>query len=168
MIHTAEKKTITQRDRIGGVTVGHIACKRSGFVYYVLQEGDSVTGTVASLQYQVSRIPDVGLEIPIQMTFTHSSKPIIGKMKLYVEFHLMKMEQEFCLENDEENPDDDETKDIIFYDDGDEELIQGGGISGKAGTSTGPVVIVIDDEQQINAESEDKFEKVCKGRSMKP
>lgn len=167
MIHTAEKKTITQRDRIGGVTVGHIACKRSGFVYYVLQEGDSVTGTVASLQYQVSRIPDVGLEIPIQMTFTHSSKPIIGKMKLYVEFHLMKMEQEFCLENDEENPDD-ETKDIIFYDDGDEELIQGGGISGEAGTSTGPVVIVIDDEQQINAESEDKFEKVCKGRSMKP
>ena len=62
------------------------------------------------------------------------------------------MDQVFRLDI-EENPDHDETEGIILHGDGDEELIQGeGGGSGEAGTSTGPVVIVID--EQIVAESE--------------
>ena len=44
-----------------------------------MQEGGSVTGTVASIQYRVSTIPEKGLEIPIQMTFSHTSKPIMEK-----------------------------------------------------------------------------------------
>ena len=73
----------------------------------------------------MSPIPEWELEIPIQMTFSHTSKVIVEKVKLFVESQLVKMDQVFRLECDEENPDDDETKDIIFDDDGDEELIQG-------------------------------------------
>ena len=72
------------------------------------------------------------------------------------------MDQVFCLE-DEENPEE-ETKDINL-DDGDEGLMQGGGNSGEAWTSTKPVV-VIDDEQAVGKVKR-KFEKKCKGRSMK-
>ena len=84
-------KNITQRNKIGAVTVGHIPGKLSPFVYYFMQEKGSVAGTVASIQYRVSPIPEGGLEIPIQMTFSHTSKPILEKMKLIVEsqvFHL--------------------------------------------------------------------------------
>ena len=65
------------------------------------------------------------------------------------------MDEVFRLEDDEENPDGNETEDIILDDDGDEELKQVAGNSGEAGTSMGPVVIVIDNEQQIVAESEE-------------
>ena len=85
------KITITQRDRIGAVTVGHIPGKLSWFVYYFMQEVGSVAGKVASIQYRGSPIPEGGLEIPIQMTFSHTSKPTLEKMKLIVEsqvFHL--------------------------------------------------------------------------------
>ena len=53
----------------------------------------------------------------------------------------------FCLEDDEENPDDDETGGIILDDGGDDKLIHGRGNSGKAVTSMGPIIIVIDNEQ---------------------
>ena len=97
----------------------------------------------------------MGLEIQIQMTFSNTSKPIVEKTNLFVEFQLVKMDEVFRLEDDEENPDDNETEDIILDDDGDEELKQVAGNSGEAGTSMGPVVIVIDNEQQIVAESEE-------------
>ena len=77
------KITITRRDRIGAATVGHIPRKLSWFVYYFLQVGGSVTSTVASIQYRLSPIPEGGLEIPIQMTLSHSSKPLMEKMKLF-------------------------------------------------------------------------------------
>ena len=79
------KITITQRDKIGAVTVGHIPRELSRFVNYFLQEGGSVTSTVASIQYRVSPLPEWGLEITIQMTFSHTSKRIVEKMKLFVE-----------------------------------------------------------------------------------
>ena len=72
-------------------------------------------------------------------------------MKLFVKSQLVKMDQVFRLEDAEENPDDDKTKDIILDDHGDEELI-GKGNSGEAATSTGPVVIVIENKQHIVAE----------------
>ena len=78
------KITITWRDRIGAVTVGHIPCELLQFVYYFLQEGGSITGTVASIQYRVSPIPEEGLEIPNEVAFSHTSKPILEKMKLFV------------------------------------------------------------------------------------
>ena len=161
------KMTVTWRDRINAITVGHTPRELSQFVYYFLQEGGSVKGTAASIQYRVSPTTEVGLEIPIQMTFSHTSKPIVEKMKLVVESQLVKMDQMFSLEDDEENPDDDDkTKDGQGDDDGedgdgddgDEGLIQGGGNSGEAGTSMGPVAIVIDGEQQIVAESEQEIQ----------
>ena len=77
------KITITRRDRIGAVTVGHIPRELSWFVDYFLQVGGSVTTTVASIQYRLSPIPEGGLEIPIQMVFSHTSKPLMEKMKLF-------------------------------------------------------------------------------------
>ena len=102
------KITVTRRDRIDAVTVGHTPRELSWFVYYCF--------TVANIQYRVSPIPEGGgggggwgwLEIPIQMTFSHTSKPIVEKMKLLVKSQLVKTDQVFCLEDDEENPDDDE------------------------------------------------------------
>ena len=49
-------------------------------------------GTVASIQYRVSSIPVRRLEIPIQITFSHTSKPIVEKMKLFVESQFVKMD----------------------------------------------------------------------------
>ena len=72
----------------------------------------------------------MGLEIQIQMTFSNTSKPIVEKTNLFVEFQLVKMDEVFRLEDDEENPDDNETEDIILDDDGDEELKQ---VAGKWG-----------------------------------
>ena len=146
------KITITQQDRIGVVIVDHIPCKLLQSVYHFLQEGGFVTGTSASIQYQVSPIREGELEIPIQMTFSDTSKLVVEKIKLFVKFQSVKIDQVFRLEVDEENPDDVETKDIILDDDGDEELIQGTGNSGEGGTSKGPAIIVIDDEQQIVAD----------------
>ena len=68
------------------------------------------------------------------MLYSAQGTPIVEKMKLFVESQLVKMNQEFCLKDDEENPEDDKTKDIILDDDGDEELILSGGNSDEAGT----------------------------------
>ena len=148
------KITMTQRERIGLVTVGHIPREllRSVYLPKVVLLQVLLLVSVSSVTYARRR-----LEIPIQMTFSHTSKPIVERMKVFVESYLVKMDQVFRLDDDEENPDDDETKDIILDDDGDKELIQGGGNSGEAGTSTGPVVIVIDDEQQIVSENEEEI-----------
>ena len=77
-------------------------------------------------------------------------------MKLFVESQLVKLDQVFRIEDDEQNPDDDETKDVLDND-CDEELIQGGGNSGEVGTSTELIVIAIDNEQQLVAESEEEI-----------
>ena len=104
----------------------------------------------------MSPIPEGELEIPIQMTFRHTSKAVVEKMKLFVESQLVKLDQVFRIEDDEQNPDDDETKDVLDND-GDKELIQGGGNSGEVGTSTELIVIAIDNEQQLVAESEEEI-----------
>ena len=109
----------TRRDRVGVVTVGHIPRELSWFVYYFLQVGGSVKNTVTSIQYWLSPIPEGGLEIPIQMTFSYTSKPLLQKMKLFAKSQLVKMDQFFRLEDDQENLDDDETEDIILDIDGD-------------------------------------------------
>ena len=61
------------------MTVGHIPRKLSWFVYYFLQEGDSVIDTDASIQYRVSSILEGGLGITIQMISSHTSIPIVEK-----------------------------------------------------------------------------------------
>ena len=53
------------------VTFGHVPREVSRHVFYFITgEGGSVKGKVESLTYQPSPIPQGGLEIPIQMTFT--------------------------------------------------------------------------------------------------
>ena len=49
------------------------------------------------------------------MTFTHSSKPIIGKTRTFIETQISKMEQIFKFEDDGE--DDDEIEDILVEND---------------------------------------------------
>ena len=56
------------------------------------------------------------LEEPIQMTFSHSSKAIIGKMKALVENQASKMKEIFRMEEEEEIEDEED----IVLDDGEE------------------------------------------------
>lgn len=118
------KITIVRIDRIGPVTVGHIPRELSRFVHYFLHEGGVVTGIVASTEHRVSPIPEGGLEIPIQMTFSHKSKRIANKMKTFVDNQIVKMAETFRMDdeenNDEEN-DGDEVEDVIMHDDGETE-----------------------------------------------
>ena len=102
------KICIRRPDRIGPVTVGHIPRELSRYVFYFLHEGGSVTGTVSNVHYRQSPIPEGGLEIPIQMTFSHSSKPIIEKMKEFAERQTLKMEETFQMEEENNDTDDDE------------------------------------------------------------
>ena len=73
-----------------------------------------MVGTVASIQYRPSLILVEGLEIPIHMsmTFSHSSKPIIDKMKEYIEKQTSRMEQIFTLQDEDDN-EFDEIEDIV-------------------------------------------------------
>ena len=143
------KISIRKPDRIGPVTVGHIPRELSRYVFYFLHEGGLVTGTVSSVHYRQSPIPEGGLEIPIQMTFSHSSKPIVEKMKAFAETQLVKMEETFRMEVDE-NTDDEE---IIL--EGEEEIYQNTppptmvvDIDPKTppAASKQPMIIVIDDD----------------------
>ena len=73
--------TIKRVDRIGPVTVGHVPRELSRFIFYFIQEGGSVTGTVASTTPRISPIPEGGLEVPISMHFTHENTAISSKWK---------------------------------------------------------------------------------------
>ena len=75
---------IIWRGWVGVVTVDHIPYKLLQFVYYFLQEGSSATVTVVSIQYWMSPLPKMGLELSIQMTFSHTSKHIAEKMNVLV------------------------------------------------------------------------------------
>ena len=61
---------------MGPVTVGHVPRELSRFISYFIQEGGSVTGTVANPKPKISPIPEGGLEVPILMHFTHENKVI--------------------------------------------------------------------------------------------
>ena len=69
--------TIKRVDRIGPVTVRHHPKELSRFIFYFIQEGGSVTGTVASTTRRISPIPEGWLEVPILMHFTHENKAIL-------------------------------------------------------------------------------------------
>ena len=76
--------TIKRVDRIGPVAVGHVPGELPRFIFYFIQEGGSVTGTVASTTPRISPIPEGGLEAPILMHFTHENKVISSKMEILV------------------------------------------------------------------------------------
>ena len=65
--------TMKRVDRIKPVAVGHVPRELSRFIFYFIQEGDLVTGTVASTMPTISPIPKGGLEVPILMHFTHEN-----------------------------------------------------------------------------------------------
>ena len=52
--------TIKRVARIGSVTVGHAPEELSRFIFYFIQEGGSVTVTVASIMPRISLIPKGG------------------------------------------------------------------------------------------------------------
>ena len=90
--------TIKRVDRIGPVTVGHVPRELSRFIFYFIQEGGSVTGTVASTTPRISPIPEGGLEVPILMHFTHENKAISSKMEILGRKHVEKMKKNFDVE----------------------------------------------------------------------
>ena len=90
--------TIKRVDRIGPVTVGHVPRELSRFIFYFIQEGGSVTGTVASTTPRISPIPEGGLEVPILMHFTHENKAISSKMEILVRKQVGKMKKTFDVE----------------------------------------------------------------------
>ena len=89
---------IKRVDRIGPITVGHVPRELSGFIFYFIQEGGSVTGTVASTTPRISPIPEGGLEVPILMRFTHENKTISSKMETLVRKQVEEMEKTFDVE----------------------------------------------------------------------
>ena len=90
--------TIKRVDIIGPVTVGHAPRELSRFNFYFIQEGGSVTRTVASTTPRTSPIPEVGLEIPILMHFAHENKAISSKMEILVKKQVEKMKKSFDVE----------------------------------------------------------------------
>lgn len=113
------KITITRVDRIGPVTVGHIPRELARFVYFFLHEGGSVSGTVASLNPNVSPIPEGGLEIPILMHFTHKNMVILDKMNSFVARQVEKM-KEFL--DEKTHFEDDNTADVSDEENFEEEI----------------------------------------------
>ena len=87
--------TIKRVDRIGPVTIGHVPRELSRFIFYFIQEGGSVTGAVESTKPRISPIPEVGLEVPILMHFTHKNKTISWKMEILVRKQVEKMRKTF-------------------------------------------------------------------------
>ena len=86
----------------------------SRFIFYFIQEGNSITGTVVSTIPRISPIPECGLETPILMHFTYENKAISSKMEILLRKQVEKMKKTFdvdtladeiFLENSpEENP----------------------------------------------------------------
>ena len=86
---------IKRVDRIGPVTVGHIHRELSRFIFYLIQDGGSVTGTVASTIPRISPSPECGLETPILMHFICENKTISSKMEILVRKQVEKMKKTF-------------------------------------------------------------------------
>ena len=78
--------------------------------------GAAVFGTVVDTMYRQSPIPAGGLEVPIFMTFTHTKKWVIDKLKQFVHFQTKRMEDTFCLDEDDED-NDDQVADIVVDED---------------------------------------------------
>ena len=86
----------------------------SRFIFYFIQEGNSITGTVVSTIPRISPIAECGLETPILMHFTDENKAISSKMEILLRKQVEKMKKTFdvdiladeiFLENSpEENP----------------------------------------------------------------
>ena len=95
----------------GVVTVGHIPREITRYVHYFLLKGGSVTGIVADVRHRLFPIPEGGLEIPIDRTFSICSKAILEKMKI-VEAQITKMGEVLTFEDDE-YADDEEIEEII-------------------------------------------------------
>ena len=90
--------TIKRVDRIGPVTVRHHPKELSRFIFYFIQEGGSVTGTVASTTRRISPIPEGWLEVPILMHFTLENKAISSKMEMLLRNQVRKLKKTFDVE----------------------------------------------------------------------
>ena len=90
--------TIKRVDRIEPLTVGHAPRELSGFIFYFIQEGVLLTGTVASTTSRISPIPKGGLEVPISMHFTHENKATSSKMEISVRKQVEKLKKIFDVE----------------------------------------------------------------------
>ena len=89
---------IKRVDRIEPVTVCHVPRELSRFIFNFIQEGGSVTGTVASTTLRISPIPGGGLEVLILMNFIHENKAISSKMEILVKKQVEKMKKTFDVE----------------------------------------------------------------------
>ena len=152
------KITVVRIDRIGPVTVGHIPRELSRFVHYFLHEGGSITGIVVSTQHRVSPIPEGGLEIPIQMTFSHRSKHITNKMKTLVDTQVAKMAETFRMDDERDDDDDDEVEDIVMHDDGENETMAVTETTTSLPEEARTDVIVIDDSDDDDDVNDDGVE----------
>ena len=90
--------TIKRVDRIGLVTVVHVPRELSRFIFYFIQEGGSVSGTVASTTPRLSPIPEGRLDVPILMHCTHENKAISSKIEILVRKQVEKMKKSFDVE----------------------------------------------------------------------
>ena len=84
---------IKRVDRIGSVAVAHVPRELCRSIFYFIQEGGSVTGTVASTTPRISPIPEGGLGVPILMHFTHENKAISSKMEILVRKQVEKVKK---------------------------------------------------------------------------
>ena len=89
---------IKRVDRIGSVAVAHVPRELCRSIFYFIQEGGSVTGTVASTTPRISPIPEGGLGVLILMHFTHENKAISSKMETLVRKQVEKMKKTFDVE----------------------------------------------------------------------
>ena len=69
---------VLQPGKLAHGTVGHMAKEISRrHVDYLIYDGGSVSGYVASVTHRQSPIPAGGLEIPLMLTFRHSNLVIL-------------------------------------------------------------------------------------------
>ena len=87
--------TVKRVDRIWPVTVSHVPRELSRYIFYFIQEGGSVTGTVSSTTPRIPPIPEDGLVVPILMHFTLENKVISSKMEILVKKQVEKMKTTF-------------------------------------------------------------------------
>ena len=90
--------TIKRVDRSRSVTVCHVPRELSRFIFDFIQEGGSVTDTVASTTPRISRILESRLEVPILMHFTRENKAISSKVEILVKKQVGKMKKNFDVE----------------------------------------------------------------------
>ena len=82
------KITISRLNNTGPVTVGHTARKILGYVFYFLQEGGSITVSVADIHHQVLPIPEGWVRNSNIDALCPSHKTITDKVKEFVEKQL--------------------------------------------------------------------------------